>query len=372
MKQFWIYLFLMGCAPAFAQATSEFVSRLYGAHPEEMAKLKTQTIGKSATPVSLQNNPVNPAHLEFAQLASERFNIGSARAIIAIKDGQILFEGYKTGFDNQSKMLGTSVSKSLTSVAVGMALCSGKIKSLDDSAGQYVPGLTSAALKPTTIRQLLTMTSGSGDSWTIQSTYPINIGYAYGKRFILDDLNAFTNDYKGPNNRFSYSDHNANLLGLVLEGATGKPFATYVQETVWSAMGAESDGLIMTDHQGRPVNAGFVWAAPRDWARLGMFVVDQMQVDKSSTCLGQYLQEATRKQASTDRGEAAGGDTGYGYLMWTNSPDFEDGAAVFKGARGQRIAIDSKSRTVLITLGTDADWIRFGFWRIFSALRELK
>ncbi len=137
-------------------------------------------------------------------------------------------------------------------------------------------------------------------------------------------------------------------------------------------MGADSYVLIMTDHLGRPVNAGFVWATPRDWARLGMFVVDQMQGAKSTTCLGQYLQDATRKQASTDRGEAADRDTGYGYLMWTNSPDFEDGAAVFKGARGQRIAIDSKSRAVLIALGTDAGWIRPGFWRIFSALRELK
>lgn len=372
MKQIWACLFLMSCASAFAQATPEFVSRLYAAHPEEMAKIKTQTIGKSATPTPLPNTPVNPEHREFAQLASDRFNASSPRAMIAIKNGQVLFEGYKPGFDNQSKMLATSVSKSLMSVAVGMALCSGKIKSLDDPAGQYVPGLNSAALKPATIRQLLTMTSGLGDSWTSQSTYPVNIGYAYGKRFILDDLNAFTDAYRGSNNRFSYSDHNANLIGLVLEGASSKTFATYVHESVWTAMGAESDALIMLDHQGRPVSAGFVWATPRDWARLGMFLVDQMQADKSTTCLGQYLQDATRKQTSTDMGEAADKDTGYGYLIWTNGADFADGAAVFKGARGQRIAIDPKSRSVLITLGTDASWIRPGFWQVFSALRELK
>ena len=355
-----------------AQAGANFISRLYAAHPEEMAKLKTQTIGKSATPKTLPIPPASAEQKEVAQLASDLFNANSPRAMIAIKNGQILFEGYKAGFDNQSLMLGTSVSKSLVSVAIGMALCSGKIKSLDDTAGQYVSGLTSPALKPVTIRQLLTMTSGSGDSWTIQSTFPINIGYAYGKRYILDDLNAFTNDYKGPNNRFAYSDHNANLLGLVLEGATGQPFATYVHETVWSAMGAEADALIMTDHQGRSASAGFVWATARDWARLGLFVGDQLQGDKATTCLGQYLQEATRKQTATDMGEAADRDTGYGYLMWTNSPDFADGAVVFKGARGQRVSVDPKTRSVLVTLGTDAGWIRPAYWRTFSALRELK
>lgn len=356
---------------ACAQGSSDFVTRLYRAHSEEMAKLKTQTIGKSALPTPLPNASASPQRQVLSQFASDLFNANSSNALIAIKDHQVIFEGYKPGFGAQNVMLGTSMTKSLSSVAIGMALCSGKIKSLDDAVGQYVPGLTSATFKNTPIRHLLTMTSGSGHSWSLQGATPDNTGYAYGKLFVLDQLNKFTSAPKNAGSDFAYSDYDANLLGMVLAGATGQPFAAYVQDTVWPAMGGEADATVMTDHQGNAINAGFVWAIPRDWARLGLFVMDHMQDDKASTCLGQYIQQATRKQVRTDRGEAADRDTGYGFLIWTEGNEYPTGAVVFKGARGQRVAIDPKTRSVLVTMGTDAGWIRPTFWRIFSALRDL-
>lgn len=358
---------------AFAAApSSEFVSRLYSAHPEEMAKLKTQIIGKSGSPTPLLIAPSSTQRQEVAKFASDLFNANPSNALIVIKDNHLIFEGYKPGFGAQNVMLGTSMSKSLTTVAVGMALCSGKIKSLDDMVGQYVSGLTSETFKNTKIRHLLTMTSGSGHTWSMQSAYPDFAGYAYGSQFVLDQLNKFTAAPKNPGIDFAYSDYDANLLGMVLAGATGTPFAAYVQANVWDAMGGEFNARVMTDHQGNAINAGFVWAAPRDWARLGLFVMAHMQSDKSSTCLGDYIQQATRKQVGTAGGAAAGRDTGYGFLIWTESNDFPEGAVVFKGARGQLVAIDPKTRSVLVTMGTEPNWIRPTFWRIFSELRELK
>ncbi|MBM3346294.1 MAG: hypothetical protein FJY55_07360, partial [Betaproteobacteria bacterium] len=92
-----------------------------------------------------------------------RSYLGNTLSLLIIDNGQVLFEGYANGAVKESPLRSYSMTKSFTALAVGEALCAGKIKSLDDKAAVYVPELEGTAHGSATIRNLLKYTSGAED-----------------------------------------------------------------------------------------------------------------------------------------------------------------------------------------------------------------
>lgn len=85
------------------------------------------------------------------------------RSCIVIKDEKIISEYYKPGYNKNSIFSLQSVSKSITSALVGIAIDQGLIKSVDDPAYIYCPQLANAknpVMKTITVKQLLNHTSG--------------------------------------------------------------------------------------------------------------------------------------------------------------------------------------------------------------------
>jgi CubicO group peptidase (beta-lactamase class C family) len=81
-------------------------------------------------------------------------------SLLVIKNGTIVNEKYFQGSDEKSQFTSWSVAKSFLSTMVALAMKDGLIKSLDDTAEQYVPELKGKAYGTVTIRQLLQMSSG--------------------------------------------------------------------------------------------------------------------------------------------------------------------------------------------------------------------
>ncbi|MFZ2061231.1 MAG: serine hydrolase domain-containing protein, partial [Candidatus Binatus sp.] len=81
-------------------------------------------------------------------------------AFIVIRDNKVLYEDYFNGYARDSLCTAWSVSKSVTSALVGIAIAERYIKSLDDPITNYLPELKDQGFDPITIRNLLTMGSG--------------------------------------------------------------------------------------------------------------------------------------------------------------------------------------------------------------------
>ena len=79
---------------------------------------------------------------------------------MVIKDGVVQVERYQYDRTPAQRLLSNSMAKSITSIAVGLALQEGRIRSLDDNAAVYVPELANSAYGETPIRALLRMSSG--------------------------------------------------------------------------------------------------------------------------------------------------------------------------------------------------------------------
>ena len=84
----------------------------------------------------------------------------STHAFIVVRDNEVLYEDYFNGYARDSLCTAWSVSKSVTSALVGIAISEGHIKSIDDPITNYLPELKGRGYDSITIKNLLTMGSG--------------------------------------------------------------------------------------------------------------------------------------------------------------------------------------------------------------------
>ena len=82
-----------------------------------------------------------------------------AKAFALVDGDTVLYSEFKAPADADSVFFGFSMGKTVTAMAVGQAVCDGKIK-LDTKASERVPELTGKALGNATVRDLLRMASG--------------------------------------------------------------------------------------------------------------------------------------------------------------------------------------------------------------------
>lgn len=169
-------------------------------------------------------------------------------AAIIIQNDTILFEHYSGGWDRDSQSCIFSVTKTVTSLLCGIALKDGYIKSLSDPVTDYIPELKDAdpMFSQLKINHLLDMTAGlkfnEDYSWNPFS----KMAKLYMGNNTLKVLKSlkFTNT---PGENFSYDSATTAILGIIIERATGKPYAQYLSKKVWQPLGMECDALIGLD-----------------------------------------------------------------------------------------------------------------------------
>jgi CubicO group peptidase (beta-lactamase class C family) len=92
------------------------------------------------------------------------------------------------------------------------------------------------------------------------------------------DIRSFFQELKetdGPHGgRFWYVSPNTDLLGWIIERATGRHYAELLSELLWQPMGAAESSYITVDRLGAPRAAGGMCATARDLARVGQLLVD--------------------------------------------------------------------------------------------------
>lgn len=283
-------------------------------------------------------------------------------ALLAIEDGQLLFEAYQGVGRPSSEFFSMSMAKSLSSMTVGMALCRGDIKSLNLPAKEIVPEFGDGPYGRSTIRQLLMMSSGAYEPQNAgQPGFPNGIGFnpRNGKPFggaswplrlgqvSIGDLlwgkwwdqithkNANT-----PGAEFAYKSGDSLSLSKIVERATGRPLADYFDDNIWRHIGSEGIAHWETDKDGSTINSSGFQARARDWARIGIWTIDQYGKED---CFGRYLKEATANQIPVKSGNSF---RHYGYQWWVNNKIAPGFWAL--GYAGQMMGIDPTTRRIIL------------------------
>ncbi len=167
------------------------------------------------------------------------------------------------------------MAKSITALAVGIALREGLIKSLDDSAERYAPGIRGTVLGQTSLRNLLRMASGMKHNQTFDGSGDTGpFSKAISKGGIEAAIHTVTVREVEQGTRFYYASPHTVTLAAVVRGATGMSLSEYLTPRLWQAIGAADSATWYADRTGLEVAFGSFNATLRDYARLGVVLAN--------------------------------------------------------------------------------------------------
>jgi CubicO group peptidase (beta-lactamase class C family) len=198
-------------------------------------------------------------------------------SFLVLHRGEIVHEVYPGRFAAPGvRFQMFSLTKSVTSMLIGIAIAEGSIKDVTEQVTAYLPEFVNTAYDGATIENLLDMCSGAGGYEDYEDP---NSTICQFERAITNggDVHELVRDLdrtSEPGVRFNYSTLDSQVLGWLLEAATGLPLATYATSRLWEPMGAEFDAFyFLTRRQPRTaIGGGSMNAATRDLARLGLLM----------------------------------------------------------------------------------------------------
>jgi CubicO group peptidase (beta-lactamase class C family) len=159
-----------------------------------------------------------------------------------------------------------SLTKTLTAILIGHAIADGFISSVDVPAATYIPEWDTPERRGITLRHLLNMASGLKESFNYAPT-SLRMQRTMGTDIVAPNLR--TEVGRPPGKRFAHINPDPQVLGIIIERATGRRFTEYLSEKFWQPIGAR-DALMFLDREGGMVHTDCcMWATPMDWARVG-------------------------------------------------------------------------------------------------------
>ena len=294
-------------------------------------------------------------------------NRNPVTGLLIARETTILLERYQYGRKDTDRLTSFSMAKSIVGLLIGIALKEGAIRSLDDQAEAYVPGLRGTEYGRTPIKALLLMSSGVAFSEDYAD--PTSDVYTLAHLTLEQDpggslgaLKQFNMRRAAPGAQFSYSSAETLVLGLVLAAATQRTLSDYASEKLWQPLGAEANATWIIDATGQEIAFAYVNAVLRDWARLGLMLANRGNWFGKAVIPENWLTESATSAIPTARPEVK-----YGYQVWFSA---DTKSFSLRGLRGQFILVDPDSKLVLVqTALSSSDSQRNELFALWAALR---
>jgi CubicO group peptidase (beta-lactamase class C family) len=286
-------------------------------------------------------------------MADEHISARGNVALMLIDKSNIVYEGYSKNSNESHRFISMSMAKSLTSLAVGEALCSGKIASLDDAAEKYSSDLKGLVRGRAKISDLLKMNSGV-------KTAQLN-GHPYstaGDDLLFQRVGALqllrkydNSDLQGAfGNIWNYSNLDTDALNYVIRGATGLTLGEWYAQTIAKKAGLESMSYWGLDLNNVEISPSIYMATMRDWARIALYIRDAYK-NPSKSCMDDYIIRATSKQIQIRTPEFV--NYGYQFFLSNSTTLMSDFWMV--GFAGQRIGFNINSDKIILNFSWIAD-----------------
>ena len=281
-----------------------------------------------------------PLPAEAAASLDALIALSGAAGAMVLQDGKVRYERYALGFGPEGRWTSFSVAKSFTSTLLGAAIVDGHIESLDAPVTRYVPELAGTAYDGVTVGQIATMTSGV--KWNEDYTDPdsdvarmLAIAPVEGESQVVTYARTLTREAPA-GEKWVYKTLETNLLGLIVENATGKSLAAYAKDKIVDPAGFSGDLFWMTDLTGGNIGGCCLSLRLSDYARFGQFVLEGGDG---------VVPQGWFAQAGAPVVDFAPNAPGFGYgYQWWAYPEDRFGA---QGIFGQAITIDPEERLVV-------------------------
>lgn len=270
---------------------------------------------------------------------AERGSYGEIHSLIIYQKGELITEKYFSGFPQDSVHYQYSVSKSIASLLVGIAIDLGHIQSVDQSIFDFFPQYEGqienwdTRKSAITLKDVLTMSAGfQWDEWTYIYTDTRNdanrmIRSSEVMKFVLDLPMAIS-----PGRRFTYNSGCSMLLSGVIEQATGMTTEEFAQEYLFSKLGISE--WYWEQSQDQKYNTGWgLHLMPMDMLKIGRLVLNNGLYEGEQIVSPEWLESSSTNHINN-----------YGYQWWLSSDYFSA-----RGWGGQVIAIAPERELLVVT-----------------------
>lgn len=292
-------------------------------------------------------------------------------SILIAHNNRIIYEKYWSGKDKKEGVdLGVikhgadslhatqSMSKSITSACVGIALQQKKIKSINEKIFDFFPEYTAqdTGLKSQiTIKDLLTMTAGF--QWNEEDyNQPDNSEHLMGNspdpiKYMLTLPISDT-----PGNVFIYDGGATELLAAIIEKATGKPIDVFAKEYLFTPLGITNfKWTSINDNSDIPDAFSGVYLKSGDLMKFGLLYMNDGNYEGKQIVPANWVKESTTPFITADDGtDPRFNKSEYGFQWWI----FKDSAmnkpiliSACVGNGGQRIFVDKANNLVVVFTG---------------------
>ena len=262
-------------------------------------------------------------------------------AFLVIKDDAIVFEKYYEGYKRDSISNIFSVSKSVTSLLVGIALEEGKIESVHDPITKYIPELNEAdpKFKKLTLEHLLDMRSGLEFSETYSSPFDEVSRLYYGKGQ-LKQISNMSFNYE-PGTHHEYQSVCTTLLGIAVERVAQMQLGKYLEAKLWIPLEMENPATWSYDDETNKNTKAFCCLNTTviDLAKIARLMIHKGKYKGKQIVPKEWVEKLTTPNPENDC---------YQYQWYSNNCS-EDFYAL--GILGQHIYVSPSDDLIIVRLG---------------------
>ncbi|MEP2936629.1 MAG: serine hydrolase [Gilvibacter sp.] len=259
-------------------------------------------------------------------------------AFLIIKNDSIWYENYGAEYGTASQTNSFSMAKSITVALMAKAIDDGFIKSLDQPISDFYEGYKGES---TTVGDLASMASGLDWDESYKSPFSVTARAYYDDHLSETILNQQVVDSTGK--RFKYLSGNTQLLGMIVQKATGQPLAEYLSESFWKPMGMQHDALWQVDDADNRLAKTYCCIASnaRDFAKFGKLFKNNGRWNGTQLLDSSFVQKATQARFEGDP---------YGYGFWI-SDHLGKHIFVMRGILGQYVIVIPEDDVIIVRLG---------------------
>ena len=259
-------------------------------------------------------------------------------AFLIIKNDSIWFEKYYNGYSELSKTNSFSMAKSIVTAMMFKAIQDGYIENINQPVSDFFPQFKSDL----SVGDLSSMSSGL--NWNENYYNPFA---STARAYFGDDLREQILELKiteTPGEEFKYLSGNTELLGMVIEKASGKSLSKYLSESFWKPLGMNDEALWQIDSQENGMEKAYccISSNARNFAKFGKLFINYGEWQNKQLLDSSFIALASRPRFE---------DTPYyGYGFWlSNYMDKE--IFYMRGILGQYVIMVPEDDLVIVRLG---------------------
>lgn len=307
-----------------------------------------------------------------AATVAEMIDATYTDGLLIMLDGKVVHESYHNGMDRRTPHLAQSVSKSITATA-GAALIADGLIDPQAPVTAYLPELEATAWRGAKVQHVLDMASGVRFDESAYEDRESDVGkmdYAAGWKpapagidaadwptCVWDQILSLTTQEAEHGARFEYRSIETDVFAHVMERVTGQRLPEIISERLWAPIGAEEDALITVDAAGYGLSCGGFNACLRDFARFGLALLNDGQVEGRQAIPKAWIDDIRRGEHGlfSDIGREHLPKGSYRNQFWIEDAAKE--ASLCLGVFGQHIYVAPERGLAAVKLSTQPDFI---------------